>query len=142
MQKEGRGAITDADIFSSPQQPEPNHHHVVGGKALALGILKKAAASKQNNLLRSKGFGIILTKQKNAPLTTEFSANNRVIRDTNSVLTKQKNARTSLESSSDNSVTSDTTSELTSCDEHNGQSGQSSSLSLLGGYGVDSSDSD
>jgi hypothetical protein len=130
LQKEGRGAIADADIFNNSTPTKSINHATTNGKALALGILKKAAASKQNDLRRSKGFGIVLTKQKNVlplppPVGSAMSAA----------------TATGSEGSSVSSPTSSTKSSLDS-DCNGGDKATNSSLSLLGGYGVDSSDSD
>jgi hypothetical protein len=126
LQKEGRGAIADADIFNSPAATKSNLT-TNGGKALALGILKKAAASKQNDLRRSKGFGIVLPRQKNvlpAMVQKDSAA------ATPTVSEDSVSSPSSSEGSSSNSVCND------------GDKAAGSSLSLLGGYGMDSSDSD
>lgn len=113
LQKEGRGAIVDADIFTTGVSKAEASH--VRGKALALNILKKAAASQQNHLLRNKGFGLVLTKQK--------------------VPSSGRSLDTS--EGSEGSATSS----VISCEEDGNQAGQNS-LSLLGDYGMDTSDSD
>jgi hypothetical protein len=120
LQREGRGAIADADIFNTGPG-EANNPHVTG-KALAVNILKKAAASKQNHLLRNRGFGLVLTKQKKT--SDDLLINNK-----------------SAASESGNSCI-DPSVVRTSSEEEPSLAGQSNSLSLLGSYGVDTSDSD
>jgi len=120
LQKEGRGAIADADIFSSAPEQFNNHAR---GKALAVNILKKAAASKQTNLLRNKGFGIVLTKQKKTTADLLSRSNSSASESGNSSC-DPPSVRSAEEGEDQNLA------------------GQSNSLSLLGSYGMDTSDSD
>ncbi len=93
------------------------------GKALAVHILKKAAASKQNHLLRNRGFGLVLTRKKKT--SDDLLINNK-----------------SSASESGNSCVDPPVVRTSSEEEPSLVGGQSNSLSLLGSYGVDTSDSD
>jgi hypothetical protein len=95
----------------------------VTGKALAVNILKKAAASKQNHLLRNRGFGLVLARQKKT--SGDLLINNK-----------------SPASESGNSCVDPPVVRTSSEEEPSLAGGQSNSLSLLGSYGVDTSDSD
>ena len=89
-----------------------------------MNILKKAAASKQTNLLRNKGFGVVVLRQKKDPQT--LSSRNNVLSEDASASFGDADSCPTF-----------------GCEENVIQMGQSTnSLSLLGGYGVDTSDSD
>merc|ERR1739842_171889 len=63
-QKNQRGDIEDEDIFKGNQSKEMAKLSNSEGKLFAVKTVGKAARSKQSDLLKKKGFGLVVSKIK------------------------------------------------------------------------------
>merc|ERR1712034_61083 len=61
-QKDQRGDIEDRDIFGGKQPKDTNHGSSSERKLFAVKTVSKAARSKQSDLLKKKGFGLVVSK--------------------------------------------------------------------------------
>jgi len=135
-QKGQRGDIEDEDIFVGKQSKDTNTLSKSERKLFAVKTVSKAARSKQSDLLKKKGFGLVVSKVKDKQIDTAQVISTKVT-DTEARPTLQTDLVSSLSVEASTATSPSVKTSLSASPSVPG----SSSLSLLGcEYGDTDSD--
>ena len=117
-QKDQRGDIEDGDIFSGKQSKEKSNPSRNERKLFALKTVSKAARSKQSDLLKKKGFGLIVTKgkEKNVNLTDIVSVTSKIVDNSTATNADELSPQSSVLSPSSSAPTSSNSLSLLGCE--------------------------